>query len=159
MGYKMPLQSRESTFDCYRLHLFMRHIPLRTVFFLSFPWFWLTLREWLLEILPLPIHMQYYMNIVFIQRTLLIYFLGVCGWGPGIKTGDLIYVVKKTFWLGTRVTVKLCPDVAKIQSLKTLSHNCFPLQLPLQTHHLINTDWQMDWVLYDLGQKCRYTFI
>ncbi len=140
MGYKtIPLQSRESTFDCYRLHLFMRHIPLCKVFFLPLPRSWLTLSECFLEILPLPKRMQYYnINLVFIQRTWHIYFLGMCGWGPGSKTGDLIYVVKKSFWLGTRVTVKLCPDVAKIQSLKTLSHNCSPLRFPFWAHHLIN---------------------
>lgn len=38
IGYKtIPLQSRDSTFDCYRLHLFMRHIPLCKVFFLTLP--------------------------------------------------------------------------------------------------------------------------
>ena len=88
MGYKTtPPQSRESTFDCYRLHLFMRHEPLRKVFFLSLPWSWLTLSECLLEILPLPKCMQYYnMNLVFIQRTSHIYFLGMCGWGPASET-------------------------------------------------------------------------
>lgn len=137
MEYKIiPPRSRESTFDCYRLHLFMRHIALHKVFFffLSFPPSWMTLSEWLLEILPLPNRMQYYnMNLVFIKRTLPIF----CGnvWS---KTGDLIYRVTK-FWLGTRVTVKLCPDVAKIQSLRgSLSHSCSPLQFPLWTCHLIN---------------------
>lgn len=48
MGYTtIPLQSRESTFDCYRLHLFMRHIPLCKVFFLPSPQI-LTDFEWML---------------------------------------------------------------------------------------------------------------
>lgn len=35
MGYKTPLKSRESTFDCYRLHLFFfeTHTFMYSVFF------------------------------------------------------------------------------------------------------------------------------
>lgn len=57
--------------------------------------------------------MQYYNILFFIQMPPSICVLWICGYGGlGSETVDLIYVV------GTRVTVKLCPDVAKIQSLK-----------------------------------------
>lgn len=48
------------------------------------------------------------------------YVVWVC-WdgGLGSEKVDLIYVV------GTRVTVKLCPDVAKIQSLKNTEPQIF----------------------------------
>lgn len=115
----------------------------------------LTLSEWLLDILLLPHCMQYYnMNLVFIKRTLPIFSGNV--WS---KTRDLIYLVTK-FWPGTRVTVKLCPDVAKIQSLRgSLSHNCSPLQSPLWTCHLINNTVTDGMNAVWWGQKCTYAFI
>lgn len=141
MGYKIiPLTSRESTFDCYRLHLFMRHYPCVKCFFYPFPgpdWLWVNAS---LTYSHNPnVCSIINSNLVFIQRTLhTIYIFWECvGGSLGNKTGDHIYVVKG-FWIGTQATVIFCPDVAKIQSLKTLSHNCSPQRFPLCTHHFNN---------------------
>ena len=50
IGYKnYTITKQGEHFDCYRLHLFMRHIPLCTVFFLPPSPVWLTLSECFLK--------------------------------------------------------------------------------------------------------------
>lgn len=55
MGYKTPLKSRESTFDCYRLHLFFEtYTFMYSVFFLFlYPTLVLTVRVDDMEITPI----------------------------------------------------------------------------------------------------------
>lgn len=119
----------------------------------------LTPSERILEMTPSPKRMQYCnINLVFIQSTQHLYVLGMSGCSPGSQTRDLIFRVNTCFWQGTRVTVKLWPDVAKIQSLKTLNHNCEGVLLWCATLLLIY--WPRDGLTAGrYRQNCRYTFI